>query len=296
MNKSQILHLIGAASGIAAQDQGCADGPAALQAFEIEEKLRGNGLQAQWKTMLFTLPDLTGSEVLPEVAKWCGEIAEQTLLLTRAHETFVTLGGDHTCAVGTWSGVAAAMGDEPIGLIWLDAHMDAHTFETSESGAIHGMPLASLLGEGDEALSEVLTSRKKLLPEHLCLIGVRSFESGEAELLKRQGVKIFTMEDVDQQGLDSILKQAIEITTKGTAGFGISIDLDGIDPEDAPGVGSPEKNGIQAAPLIKSLELLSGHKNLLGLEIAEYNPHHDENHKTAQIVLDLICAIYGEKK
>jgi len=291
MNKSHLLHLIGAASGLAAKDQGCEAGPAALQAFNIEHKLAARGINAQWKTMCFTAGDQDNP--LPEIVKWCRQIAEQTSLLTKQKEPFVTLGGDHSCAIGTWSGVVASL-DQAIGLIWIDAHMDAHTFDTTESGAIHGMPLASLLGHGDHALTQVLTKDPKLSPEKLCLIGVRSYEQGEAKLLKELGVKIFYMDDVTEQGMDNVMKQALEIVTKDTGGYGLSIDLDGVDPKHAPGVGTPVQNGLDAKALLQSLKQIANDPRLIAYEIAEYNPYRDKNEQTAELVLDLITAISGE--
>jgi arginase len=207
----------------------------------------------------------------------------------------VVVGGDHSCAIGTWKGVASALRARgPLGLIWIDAHMDAHTPQTTPSGALHGMPLASLLGYGDKRLTS-LGRGVQLLPKHVCLIGVRSFESGEAALLRRLGVRVFFMPEVVRRGLTAVMREALDIATTGTAGFGVTLDLDALDPRDAPGVGSPVKGGIRAAELSTALASIQGHPALAGVEIVEYNPQRDRNGVTANVAAGLLEAVLAAK-
>ena len=204
------------------------------------------------------------------------------------------IGGDHSCAIGTWSAVAHAnrlRGD--IGLIWIDAHMDSHTYLTSVSQNIHGMPVASLLGEGDQSLSQILDSYPKLKPQNLCIIGLRSYEAGEAALLKRLGVKLFLMDDVRKRNFQTVFLEAWQQVSYTSCGVGLSIDMDGIDPFDAPGVGSPESDGLSGADLVSELTHFFLTHSLLGLEIAEFNPMMDQKGKTAQLLVDLIHATYS---
>lgn len=274
------LSLIGYASGIAANDLGCADGPLQLQ--------RGILAHYPWAALLQANPAIT--DKLANVSSLCQQLASEVKALTLQGKFVTTLGGDHSCAIGTWSGIHAAIEQQPMGLIWIDAHLDSHTFETSHTGNIHGMPLACLLGYGDKGLTHILSAAPKILPQHLCIIGTRSYEAEEYALLKGLNVSIFSMADIKQQGLQQVLAQATKIATTGTVGFGMSIDLDSIDPQDAPGVGCPEPEGIQGRALCAALQQVPT-QALLGLEIVEFNPHHDHNGKTDQMISNLLRAI-----
>ena len=204
----------------------------------------------------------------------------------------LVVGGDHSCAIGTWSGVHRALADRgPIGLIWIDAHMDSHTFATTPSGQINGMPLACLLGHGDAALTGVNGPEAKLRPEHVCLIGVRSYEVGEAALLQRLGVRVFDMDEIRRRGLAGVFDEALAIVRQGTAGFGVSVDLDELDPEEEPGVGSPVPGGLHRAELADALSPLRGDLAFVAMEIAEYNPRRDRGHATADAAGALVNAI-----
>ncbi len=179
-----------------------------------------------------------------------------------------------------------------IGLIWIDAHMDSHTPSTSSSQNIHGMPVAHLLGEGVQRLCQLLDDHPKIKPENIYIIGIRSYEPGEAAFLKRLGVTVVYMDEIKQRGLDIILQEACQHVSLTTCGMGISIDLDAVDPNDAPGVGCPEPDGIQGAALISALQSMQIKRPLLGLEITEYNPVRDQNGKTAKLLVDLIKAVF----
>lgn len=288
MNKIT-LPLIGYASGIAAGDPGCGKGPLVLQQANFCDELTQADLQAYWEALLF--PPTMQSK-LQAVADICTRTALLTQHLTQQNKLFAVLGGDHSCAIGTWSGVSTVKQGN-IGLIWIDAHMDSHTPETTESGNIHGMPLASLLGYGATELTHILSSHSKLQPEHLSLIGVRSFEAGEAELLYRLGVKIYFMEEVQQRGIDVVLAEAIQRANAGTVGYGLSIDLDAIDPSDAPGTGAKEPHGIRSKLLCKALQQIQVNKNFLGIEIVEFDPVHDQKLKTQKLIKDILLNIFS---
>jgi arginase len=183
--------------------------------------------------------------------------------------------------------------------VWIDAHMDSHTPATSPSGMPHGMPLAALLGHGasrklTEDVAAILTEGQ-LAPRHICLVGVRSHEPEEAELLERLGVRIVRMEEVEARGIDAVLAEAVDIARADTAGYGITLDLDAVDPRDAPGVGTPVQGGIPAAALAGALKRCAGDPSLVALEIVEYNPHRDIGRRTAQVIEDLIAAVLGAK-
>lgn len=200
----------------------------------------------------------------------------------------LVIGGDHSCAIGTWSGARRSLGAEArLGLIWIDAHMDSHTFGSSPSGNIHGMPLACLLGYGDRRLTDIAGAGAKLLPEDICLIGVRSFESEEAALLGKLGVRIYFMEEIRRRGLPEVFVEALRLVRRYTAGYGISIDLDVLDPAEDAGVGTPVPCGLLSADLAGALVLAHGDDKLLMLEIVEYNPYRDAHFVTGRAIHDL---------
>ncbi|MEN9916502.1 MAG: arginase [Pseudomonadota bacterium] len=288
------LSLIGYASGIAANDKGCGEGPLLLQRDGLEKQLSIQHLAAGWHAML--VPS-QGSEDdrLQRVVELNTQLAAITFDLTQQKKHFALLGGDHSCAIGTWSGVASALAQQngELGLIWIDAHMDSHTFETTLTGNIHGMPLAALLGYGDTPLTHIAMSQPKINPKRLVLIGIRSFEAEEEKLLQRLGIRIYNMEAIAKQGLESVLSDAIAYVKETSVGFGVSLDLDGIDPFDAPGVGVPEANGISGKELCQGLKQLRQESQLIGVEVVEYNPYHDKGCKTKRLIQEILLSIFG---
>lgn len=286
VNGMSNIAIIGAASGWGAQDLGCADGPEALRAAGLGAFLQSRGARADWAETLLPGP---GHDRLWLVADLCERLAQRVATVHADGAFPLVVGGDHSCAIGTWSGVHAAT-HGPLGLIWIDAHMDSHTPHTSPSGALHGMPLACLLGHGEPALTGLLGPGPVLLPQHVCLIGVRSFEAGEAALLRHLGVRIFSMAEVHRRGMDAVFHDALDIAQNGTAGFGVSIDLDALDPDEDPGVGTPARDGFHGTQLACALRRLYRNPHLLALEIVEYNPHHDREAATARMALELAAA------
>ena len=221
-------------------------------------------------------------------------IASKAHQLVSQGEKTLFIGGDHSVAIGTWKGVMQAMvGQGDIGLLWVDAHMDSHTPQTSETGNIHGMPLATLLGHGNEKLIS-MNSSIKLKPENVCLIGIRSYESGEYELLKELGVKIYFIEEVLRKGFSKVLNDAVTHVSKHTVGFGLSFDVDSLDPYCAPGVSTPVQGGISLEECIKGFQLLKNNPDLITTEIVEYNPEYDDNFRTISAIDKTLKTIYPE--
>lgn len=284
------LHLVGVTSCLGAQDQGCHTGPIAVRHAGIEAAL--NDGQTQWHTVAHNCPLVTPDNTSDIIYNICEQLAERSEEFVSNTEPFLVIGGDHSCGIGTWSGVKRSLADEPLGLIWIDAHMDSHLPETSPSAALHGMPLACLLGHGEARFCNLAGQRPVLQPQHVCLIGIRSYEPEEKALLALLGVKVFYMNDVRNRGLEEVFSQALIIAKGSGNRFGISIDLDAIDPTFAPGVGSPEADGIDPAELTQILATVKNEPNFIGLEIAELNPANDIEHKTAQLCIDLAKAIY----
>ncbi|MBI4293181.1 MAG: ornithine--oxo-acid transaminase [Betaproteobacteria bacterium] len=286
--------LIGAASGLGAPDARCARAPRRLLAGGMLERLSMRGASLRWRTTLHPRRRI-GESHYSAIARFCVRLAREVAAVVGTGGFPVVLGGDHSCAIGTWSGVARAVSPlGPVGLVWIDAHMDGHTPATSRTGMAHGMPLAALLGQ-ISALTPISPAGTggggTLSVRHLCLVGVRSHEPEEAELLAALGVRIFPMAEIDDRGLDTVLDEAIRIAGTGAAGFGISLDVDAIDPGDAPGVSTPAPGGIAAAALLEALRRHAGDPNLLAFELAEYNPCLDRHEKTAALVESVLAAI-----
>jgi arginase len=281
--------VIGAASGAGAPDPATAEGPEALRHYRV---FHDTPLQrVEWDAIL-RVPREAQDTPLHAVAALGERLAAEVEAVLRAGNFPLVVGGDHSCAIGTWSGAHRVLADRgPIGLIWIDAHMDSHTFATTPSGQIHGMPLASLLGHGDAALTTIDGTEAKLCPEHVCLIGVRSYEAGEAALLHRLGVRVFEMDEVRRRGLAEVFDEALAIVRHGTAGFGVSVDLDALDPAEEPGVGTPVPGGLTRAELAAALSRLRGDPAFVAMEIVEYNPRRDRGHATADAAGALVGAI-----
>jgi arginase len=180
-------------------------------------------------------------------------------------------------------------------LIWIDAHMDMHTPETTHTGLIYGMPVAALLGHGAPELTGVAGGVAALEPRHVCLVGARSFEPEEPAFARRHGVRVIGMDEVRTRGLAACLAEAKAIATRGTAGYGISLDLDAFDPADAPGVGTPAAGGIDAGAFLREWPALVRDPKCVGLEIAEYNPARDESGETLRLMGDLVAALAAQE-
>lgn len=286
--------ILSYASGLAANNIDCGLGPLYLYQHQ-QELFRELSFPLKWHPAIIPTTPEQRSDIVRIVTAVNTALAEEVTATINSHEKFCVLAGDHASAIGTWSGAAHAyrkQGD--IGLIWIDAHMDSHTPETTPTGNIHGMPVAHLFGYGIKSLKEILDKEPKLKPENICFIGIRSYEEGEASFLTKLGVKVFFMPDVQQQGLANIFKMALEHVNKHTFGFGLTIDLDAMDPTDAPGVGCPEKGGILSSDLLDTLNKAEVNYPFVGLEITEYNPIQDKNQKTAKLVASLLEAVYGK--
>lgn len=291
MDKSTV-HLLGVASGLGANNQNCALGPAALE--EDAELLSDLPVHWVWENVIYP-PEGQFSKLaaLAPIADIVHRLAYEVNDFIYNRQKFAVIGGDHSIAVGTWSGFAHALRKQGnVGLIWVDAHLDSHTPSTTETGNVHGMPVAHLLGYGTTALCSILDAEPKILPENLCFIGPRSYEKGEHDLLKKLNVKIFYMEEVQQKGIQAVMEEAITHVSKNTVAYGISIDLDGLDPNDAPGVGCPVKDGIHARDFIQSLSLLQGDPKMLGVEIVEFNPKQDKDNRTKEIIRDILKSLF----
>lgn len=282
--------FVGVAGGIGGHDLGCREGPAAVRESGLAGRFTKAGIETAWQEIAepTNLPDFEA------VAAYCEMLAPIVRNSMLDGQRPVVIGGDHSCAMGTWSGAHQSLRQHgPLGLVWIDAHMDSHVPETSPTGNYHGMPLAVLMGHGHDRLTAIADPGPALRPEHLCLIGVRSFEREEAAFLERLGVKVYFMDDVARLGLDRVIADAVAIASNGTAGFGVSIDLDAIDPVDAPGVGLGVPGGIRADALVAAIRNSASLREFAALEVVEFNPSQDQNGKTRDVIELLIAAAFS---
>ncbi|MCH9770261.1 MAG: arginase [Gammaproteobacteria bacterium] len=280
------------AYGNAAGNTGCADGPAHLRDSSILKELP---IKLDFQKLLSDKDTKRYLDALKTVAKLSNQLAKLSYAATLQQQAFLTLGGDNTCSIGTWAGAANALTEHgDLGLLWLDAHMDSHTFDTTPSANIHGMPLAALLGFGHELLTSVHMPEIKLKPKNVVLMGIRCYEADEAALLEKLGVRVFYIEEVQERGLHACMQMAIRHITAHTARFGVMLDLDVIAPSEVPAVGTPVKNGIKTKNLLPELEILGQHEKFVGAEICEFNPHLDVEQKTEVVIAQLINALYGK--
>jgi arginase len=288
------IPTIAVACGAGARDPGCKDGPAAFRQYWDRDSC--GDAQLIWETMPENLC-ADGAAPLDAVARTSCWLAAATRRLTESGSRPLVIGGDHSCAVGTWSGVSRAMQSSgPLGLVWIDAHMDMHTPETTHSGAINGMPLAALLGYGSPKLIGIAGDRRALEPRHVCLVGTRSFEPEEMVFAKRHGVRVINMDEVARRGVADVLAEAHAIASKGTAGYGLSLDLDAFDPTEAPGVGTPAPGGIHAGEFLDAWTRLSRDLACRAIDFVEFNPHRDQSGKTARLLGALVAASVREER
>lgn len=290
------IDIFGVASGLGGRDPGAARAAEAMQAAGLAERLRDSGARADWVARF----EPTGAErrsATQAMTRINPQLASAVRDSIAAGNRALVIGGDHSCAVGTWSGAHAALrpsGD--MGLIWIDAHLDSHTPETSHTGLLYGMPLAVLLGHGDTAFTGCLHPEPKVKPQHVCVLGARSYEPEERALLDRIGVRVIGMEEVERRGVATVFAEAIDIARRASAGYGITFDLDALDPRDAPGVGTRAVGGLPAAALIEALAVVRGDDRLHALEIAELNPRRDRAGKTLEHALAIACQALGTNR
>lgn len=287
-----VVETVGVASCIAAADPGCSLAPEILRDSKLLQRLEfTHHLRLDWHNLLYPQPAPTLEQ---QVKDLCCRIASCSCRLVEKRAPFIFIGGDHSCAMGIWGGVMEGLATpNSLGLIWIDAHLDAHNFSTSPSGNIHGMPIAALLGQADSPLAKIYGGAT-LPPEQLVILGVRSYEAEEWDLMQRLQVKVHDMKAVEHQGgISKVLSMVVDEMVARGLSIGISIDLDAIDPIDAPGVGTPVDGGLSGIAVCDALMKLNGLSALLGLELTEFNPSKDRELRTEGLIAELISSVYG---
>ncbi len=296
------VHLIGVPIDLGAGRRGVDMGPSALRIAGLQERVAGLGYEVtDLGDVSATIPE--AAQRGDERAHFLHEIAAVNRILAERVETSleggavpVVLGGDHSIAIGSIAGVASwARGrNADVGLLWFDAHADMNTPETTPSGNIHGMPLAVGLGHGAPELTEIGGFSPKVKEHRVVLIGARDLDRGERELIGETGIRVFTMREIDEQGIVPILEEALAIVGEGTLGFHVSLDMDFIDPNFAPGVGTTVKGGFDYREGHLALEMVSDSDRMLSIDIVETNPILDDHNRTGTLAVELILSALGK--
>jgi len=297
------IRVIGVPLDLGQSRRGVDMGPSAVRVAGLEARLEAVGhVVEDGGNVAVAIPEqkkegAAHAKYLKEITATCTKSAELVLKSLEAGAVPLLLGGDHSMAAGTVAGVAEfyRRQNQKIGLIWIDAHSDMNTPETSPSGNVHGMPLAAIMGLGPNELGNIFNFSPKIHPENCVLVGIRDVDAHEKENIRRAGVEVFTMRDIDERGMRTVMEEALRMAGRGTAGYHVSLDMDWIDPEDAPGVGTPVWGGATYREAHLAMEIISDHGRMLSMEIVEVNPVIDEHNQTADLAVELALSAFGKK-
>lgn len=302
MDEQKIVGLIGVPMDLGGGRRGVDMGPSAIRIAGIDRQVRGLGygfedhgnVAVQEPESL--VPDDSRARFLDEIADCCQRLRTGVEGLLDAGRIPLVVGGDHSIAVGTVAGVSSHFHrqDKRIGLLWFDAHGDLNTPETTISGNIHGMPLASCIGRGPDALTRIGERFPMVDPERVALVGIRSLDPGERELIHELGIRCYTMRDIDLRGIHRVMAEALELVTTDTAGFHLTFDLDGTDPQVSPGVGTPVPGGTTYRESHAVMELAAESGKVLSIEMTEINPILDNGNMTARVAAEFVLSALGK--
>lgn len=294
MQSKLTIPVLGVASALGGPSESCAQAPAVIQASDYVSLLSDvtPSLELDWQPLLEVSSQHKNS--LDIMRKQSCVISQFTQTQFQEKNPFIIVGGDHSSAMGTWAGVMNQLPpNASFALIWIDAHLDAHTLESSPSGNIHGMPVSTLLGEAEHALQACYPSQHYIDGRDLYMFGIRRYEAEELVLLSKKKVNVFdTQRILKDGGTEKVLTQILETISRCYDYYAISLDLDAIDPEDAPGVETREKTGLSAKHLLQVFKKQNFNENFIGLEIAEFDPANDVDGKTEKLVYEIIASVF----
>jgi arginase len=302
MRKAKVA-VIGAPMDLGAGRRGVDMGPSAVRVASLNARLESLGYEVEDHGNIEVVqPESVArkdarARYLQEIAKSCSRLAKMVEKAMGLGHFPLVLGGDHSIAAGTIAGVAKHLKREKkkLGVIWIDAHADMNTPATSPSGNVHGMPLAATVGMGPKELTHIGGYAPKVKAKNVVLIGLRDVDEAERENVKKSGVKAFTMREVDELGLRSVMAHAIGTALDGTDGIHLSFDMDSVDPDDAPGVGTPVRGGLTYREAHLAMEILNDAGALVSMEIVEVNPVLDTANRTALLAVELAASAMGKK-
>ena len=297
------IRIIGVPLDLGQSRRGVDMGPSAMRVAGLQTKLEALGYEVEDGGNIPVALAETMSEgdanakYLKEITETCSKEAELVVKTLEAGKIPVVLGGDHSIAAGTVSGVAEfyRRKNQRIGLLWIDAHTDINTPGSSPSGNVHGMPLGAIMGLFESPLTDLYGFSPKVQPGNCVLVGIRDVDNHERENIRKSGVHVFTMRDIDERGMRSVMEEALRIAGRGTVGYHVSLDLDWIDPEDAPGVGTPVWGGATYREGHLAMEIIADHGRMLSFELVEVNPVLDERNQTAELAVELALSAFGKK-
>jgi arginase len=299
MIKSIEIH--GVPMDLGANLRGVDMGPSALRIAGIERALESLGYDVvdndtiHISSRVALPPDTSNAKYMQPITEVCQRLYDVAKRAKQKSTIPLFLGGDHSIAMGTVAGVAGYYKDrgEHVGLIWFDAHTDMNVPESSPTGNVHGMPLAALLGIGPEPLTMIGGWKGKVRPENVFVIGARDVDACEKSIVYDSGVTVFSMKEVDALGMRECARQAIEGASRGTSGIHLSFDIDGLDPEVAPGVGTPVRGGISFREAHLFMELIADSGRMVAMDVVELNPIRDLKNSTAEAVVHLVQSAFG---
>jgi arginase len=302
MRPSQIA-IIGAPLDLGQGRRGVDMGPSAVRVANLNSRISSLGYRVEDLGNIEVVQAETATagnsqaKYLPEIAAACGRLATAVGQSLARGCLPLTLGGDHSIAIGTASGVSQFYRDrgEKSGILWLDAHADMNTPESSPSGNIHGMPLACIVGLGPPELTRLFGYAPKVDPRNAVIVGLRDVDQLEKPHVRESGVRAFTMRDIDERGLRSVMEEAIRLASDGAAGFQLSLDMDFVDPQDAPGVGTPVRGGVTYREAHLAMEMICDSGQMLAMEVVEVNPVIDEVNRTADLAVELVMSALGKR-
>jgi arginase len=297
------IRVIGVPLDLGQSRRGVDMGPSAVRVAGLEARLEAIGhIVEDAGNIAVAIPEqkkegAANSKYLKEITATCKTSADLVMKTLEDGKVPLVIGGDHSVAAGTVSGVAKFFRrkNQKIGLLWIDAHTDMNTPDSSPSGNVHGMPLAALMGLGPAELGNIYEFSPKVDPENCVLIGIRDVDNFEKENIRKAGVQVFTMRDIDERGMRAVMEDALALASRGTAGYHVSLDMDWIDPEDAPGVGTPVWGGATYREAHLAMEIISDHGRMTSFEIVEVNPVIDERNQTADLAVELTLSAFGKK-
>jgi len=296
-DRKREVAIIGAALDLGQGRRGVDMGPSAIRYAGLEERLQSLGYQVRDHGNVETaVPEATAlrdecARFLPEIKETCERIAAKVVEESGTGAIPLVLGGDHSVALGTLGGLASAHG--PGGVLWIDAHPDINTPETSPSGNVHGMPLAAALGLAGPAFESDAWPLPAVDPRRVALLGLRQTDEGERRLLREAGVRVFTMSEIDRVGVERAMREALD-RVSGAGFVHLSLDMDALDPELAPGVGTPVRGGLTYREAHLALELAAESGLVGSLEVVEVNPILDRENTTAETAVELVASALGK--
>lgn len=301
--KKPTVRLIDVPMDLGAGRRGVDMGPSALRLAGIKEKITALGYQVEDDKEDIFVPIPERNEVinkhlrfLPQIIASCEHLAKRVELAKEENTFPIVMGGDHSIAIGTIAGLSAYYQKKGLrlGLVWVDAHADMNTHETSPSGNIHGMPLAVSVGKGAPELVNLHGAYRKVDPKNVCLIGIRDVDSDERNLVRELGIHAYTMADVDRMGMYNVIQESLHILRNQVDVIHVSFDVDGLDPTIAPGVGTPVRGGLRYREAHLIMEVLSESKMIGSMEFTEINPILDNQNATAEVAVEMALSGLGK--